>query len=222
MFGLFFWSRSQCCSALPPTPCLSLLSLWKRSKVAVTSAIRDFMFLLTVKRRQGYTHIHMTSTHMHTRSHPSSSAVLCSDRRRAKVHSATGLTTSLSLLLSFPLPLCLLLTFFREKCQLAISILLPSLRLFLQGPSPFAFFSLFYLAFREMLQACPSLFFSLCFWVSHKLFVHPCVRAQKWPLPIHQLQLSLLSFLHPFIFHAYFILISLIFCVTHAFVWRLS
>lgn len=54
----------------PPSHSLSLsLSLWKRSEVAVTRAIRDFMFLLTVKRRQGYTHIHMTHTRARTHTH---------------------------------------------------------------------------------------------------------------------------------------------------------
>lgn len=180
------------------------------------------MFLLTVKRRQGYTHIHMTRTRMHTHSHHSSSAVLCSDRHWAKVHSATVHTTSLSLPHSFPPSHRLLLTFFQEKRQLAISNLLPSLHLFLQGPSPFAFFFPFYLAFRAMLQACPSLFFSLCFWLSHKVFVHPrmCTRINPSHPPAPSF--SPLSFFHSFIFRAYFILISFIFSVTHAFVWRLS
>lgn len=79
--------RSGCCRDLlsffvlilvllcPPSHSLSLsLSLWKRSEVAVTRAIRDLMFLLTVKRRQGYTHIHVTRRCLHTHTHANTDA----------------------------------------------------------------------------------------------------------------------------------------------------
>lgn len=53
-----FWSRCEC--TLPPAPWLSP-SQRKESEAAVTRAIRDFMFLLTVRRSQRYTHAHINT-----------------------------------------------------------------------------------------------------------------------------------------------------------------
>lgn len=58
-FCLFsLWSGCEC--TLPPALRLSP-SQRRESEAAVTRAIRDFMFLFTVKRSQGYTHAHINT-----------------------------------------------------------------------------------------------------------------------------------------------------------------
>lgn len=177
----------------PPSHSLSLsLSLWKRSEVAVTRAIRDFMFLLTVKRRQGYTHTHMTHTHTHTLS----SSVLYTDRHWAKVHSATVLTISLSL----PLSLFLLHTVslscsaFSRKVLTSNLSLLPLLSLslgpLLRGLSSFSFVSIFSVLLSSVVwREVTSLSFTrrLAFVALAHLMPLPARLHDNYPPLIHQL-----------------------------------
>ena len=149
-------SYCQCYSALSPTLCLPLF-LWKRSEDAVTRAIRDFVFFLTVKRRI-HTHTHTyTSVHTH---HPSPAAP-CADRNWAKVHSATVLTIYFSTSLRLRITPCR--SYKKDTQQSLTSSLSVSARLSLSlsGLSPLSFVSIFSLLLLALFHSEVTRF--LCF-----------------------------------------------------------